>query len=48
MENEIALIESLEPLEAPGWVEWVVGIGAGAVATGGLIYGSVALGVAIT
>lgn len=48
MEKEIAMIEPLEALEAPGWGEWVAGIAAGAVVTGGLIYGGVAIGVAIT
>ncbi|WP_197061078.1 hypothetical protein [Microbacterium mangrovi] len=48
MENELAKIEQLEPLEAPGWGEWVAGIGAGLVGGGLLIYGGVAVGVAIT
>ncbi|NTW39151.1 MAG: hypothetical protein HGA44_04560 [Cellulomonadaceae bacterium] len=41
-------IEPLESLEAPGWGEWVAGIGVGTVVGGGLIYGGIAIGVAIT
>jgi|GEM_PF-850464 len=41
-------IEPLESLEAPGWGEWVAGIGVGAIVGGGLIYGGIAIGVAIT
>ena len=39
-------IEPLESLEAPGWGEWVAGIGVGAVVGGALIYGGIAIGVA--
>ncbi|ROS76620.1 hypothetical protein [Cellulomonas sp. PhB143] len=48
MINELAEIEQLEALEAPGWGEWVAGIGAGAIVGGGLLYGGIAVGVAIT
>ncbi|WP_169798248.1 hypothetical protein [Actinomyces radicidentis] len=41
-------ITELETLEAPGWLEWTVGIGVGGVASGGLIYGGIAIGVALT
>ncbi len=48
MENQLAQIEQLEELDAPGWGEWVAGIGVGAVVGGGLVYGGIAIGVAIT
>lgn len=41
-------IEPLESLEAPGWGEWAAGIAVGSVVGGGLIYGGIAIGVAIT
>lgn len=48
MENQLAQIEQLDELDAPGLGEWVAGIGVGAVVGGGLIYGGIAIGVAIT
>ena len=48
MEKELTQIETLEPLEAPGWGEWALGIGAGLVGGGLLLYGGIAVGVAIT
>ncbi|GAA3283327.1 hypothetical protein [Nesterenkonia halobia] len=48
MEKELANIEQLDPLEAPGWGEWVAGIGTGLVGGGALLYGGIAVGVAIT
>ena len=41
-------ITELESLEAPGWLEWTAGIGVGATVSGGLIYGGIAIGVALT
>jgi hypothetical protein len=41
-------ISEMEALEAPGWLEWVTGIGAGVVVGGAAIYGGIAIGVAIT
>ncbi|MCI2957673.1 hypothetical protein MN032_08210 [Agromyces atrinae] len=46
--EQLALIEPLEDLEAPGWGEWAVGIGVGVWATGGAAWAGVVIGVAIT
>ena len=41
-------MQEIESLDAPGWGEWVAGIGVGSVVGGGLVYGGIAIGVAIT
>jgi hypothetical protein len=48
MENVLDTFEELESLDAPGWGEWVAGIGVGLVGGGLLLYGGIAVGVAIT
>jgi len=48
METQLSDFEELESLDAPGWGEWVAGICAGAIVGGVLIYGGIAVGVAIT
>jgi hypothetical protein len=41
-------MQEVETLDAPGWGEWVAGIATGAIVGGGLVYGGIAVGVAIT
>jgi len=41
-------MQEIESLDAPGWGEWVAGIGVGSIVGGGLVYGGIAIGVAIT
>ncbi|MCB5281014.1 MAG: hypothetical protein ABIP92_07475 [Arthrobacter sp.] len=48
MENRLAQIEQPEEIDAPGWGEWVAGVGVGAVVGDGLVYGGIGIGVAIT
>jgi hypothetical protein len=41
-------MHEVETLDAPGFLEWAVGIGAGVVVGGAALYGGIAIGVAIT
>jgi hypothetical protein len=36
-------MEELEPLDAPGFGEWGLGVGIGTVAGGGLLYAGIAI-----
>jgi len=40
MENQLAQIEQLDELDAPGWGEWVAGIGVGAQGLNERVLGS--------
>jgi hypothetical protein len=41
-------IEALEPMEAPGFWDTLGGLAAGTVVGGGVVYGAIAVGVAVT